>query len=49
MGRITVRIDDNLEIRFRREIVSRYDGYYHGVIKKAMAEAIQLWIEQGEK
>ncbi len=45
MGQISLFIDDDLDKRFRDE-VNRRIGMKKGNIKKALEEAIQLWIDQ---
>ena len=43
MGRLLVTIDDDLERKFRVEVAKRFGGR-RGDIKKAIEEAIRLWI-----
>lgn len=43
MGILFVRIDDDLEKKFRVEVVKRYGGK-RGAISKAVEEAIKIWL-----
>lgn len=43
MGKILVTVDDDLERQFRVEIARRLGGR-RGDIKKAIEEAIRLWL-----
>lgn len=43
-----VELDDKLDAKFRKVIVQR-KGLRKGVIKEAFEEAIELWIERGER
>lgn len=45
MGRTIVILPDELEKRFKEEIMKRY-GMKRGNIKKAMVEAIKDWINK---
>lgn len=45
MGQLSVVIDNDLEAKFREAIYQRL-GLKKGVIKIAIEEAIQLWIDQ---
>lgn len=45
MGNLTVNIDDDLETSFRKELSKRYN-YEKGSMKKAVEEAIRLWIRE---
>lgn len=47
MRRIDVYLPDELDDRFRKEIGRRF-GAKKGVIKKALIEAIELWISKGK-
>lgn len=47
MGIINVRIEDDLEQRFRLEVVRRLGGK-KGALRKAVEEAIRLWLEKVE-
>lgn len=44
MGNLFVKIDDELEKRFRHEVLERY-GAKRGALAKAVEEAIKLWLE----
>ena len=48
MGRIFIRIDDDLERKFRIKAVEKYGGR-KGCIGKAVEEAIKKWLEESEK
>lgn len=48
MGVITVKIPDDLEVRFRKKILDVY-GVKKGALGKAISEAIELWLEKHEK
>ena len=45
MGKLLVTIDDDLEKKFRLEVVERFGGR-KGDIKKAIEEAIARWITE---
>ena len=45
MGQLSIVIDNELESKFREAIYQRL-GLKKGVIKTALEEAIQLWIDQ---
>ena len=45
MGQLSIVIDDELDAKFRETIYQRF-GLKKGVIKIAVEEAIQLWIDQ---
>jgi hypothetical protein len=46
VANLNLKIDDKLDEQFRNELVKRY-GMKRGNIKKAVEEAIELWIEHG--
>jgi hypothetical protein len=46
MGRLPICIPDALEEKFRREVGRRF-GEKRGNLKKAMMEAIELWMKEG--
>lgn len=47
MGVITISIDDDLEKRLREELSKR--GFYKkGMLRKAIQEAIELWLKKSE-
>ena len=48
MARMDIIIPDDLEKRFREEVFKRL-GMKRGNITQAVQEAIENWIEQGEK
>ena len=48
MGRTDIIIPDELEQRFREEVFKRL-GMKRGNITMAIQEAIEQWIEKGEK
>ena len=48
MGRIDVLLSDELEREFREEVYKQ-KGMKKGNIKKAIEEAIKLWIETNKK
>ncbi len=48
MGVITVKIPDDLEVKFRKKILDVY-GVKKGALGKAITEAIELWLEKHEK
>jgi len=48
MARIDIIIPDELEQRFREEVFKRL-GMKRGNITVAIQEAIEQWIEKGEK
>lgn len=45
MGRINLTISDELEKKFR-ELIFKKKGWKKGNLKKAVQEAITLWIEK---
>jgi len=45
MARIDVDLDDALEKKFRQAINDRI-GYRKGALKKAIVEAINLWLKK---
>lgn len=45
MGRTTVDLPDDLEQKFRTQIVKKYGGE-KGALKKAVKEAVELWIDK---
>ena len=45
MGRIVVELDEELETAFRNEVARRL-GMKKGNIKKAIEEAIKLWMQE---
>ena len=45
MGILHVRIDDELEKRFRKKVLDVY-GVKKGALAKAVEEAIKLWLEK---
>ena len=47
MGKLYVRVDDELETRFRVAVL-RIKGKKRGVLSKAVEEAIRLWLEKYE-
>ncbi len=47
MGVLHVRIDDELEKRFRKKVLDVY-GSRKGALAKAVEEAIKLWLEKYE-
>jgi len=47
MGIIHVRIDDELERRFRKRVLDVY-GSKKGALARAVEEAIRLWLEKYE-
>jgi len=48
MGILNVRLDNELEKRFRLEVVRRLGGK-KGALRKATEEAIKLWLESSEQ
>lgn len=46
VGMITVKIDDEMEKKLRKEISKRSSGYRKGDMKKCIEEAIRLWMEK---
>ncbi|WP_158506630.1 hypothetical protein [Thermococcus eurythermalis] len=48
MGVITVKIPDELEVKFRKKILDVY-GVKKGALGKAITEAIELWLEKHER
>jgi hypothetical protein len=49
MGRLDVIISDELETEFKKEIADRFIIPKKGNLKKALIEAIQLWIDKNKK
>ncbi|MEM1532543.1 MAG: hypothetical protein QW224_03000 [Desulfurococcaceae archaeon] len=47
LGKLYVRVDDELETRFRVAVL-RIKGKKRGVLSKAVEEAIRLWLEKYE-
>jgi hypothetical protein len=47
MGRIVITISNDLEKRFRDVVYKRY-GLRRGSLKKAIEEALELWISFNE-
>jgi metal-responsive CopG/Arc/MetJ family transcriptional regulator len=45
MARIVVDIDDALNKEFRKAIIDRF-GNRKGALKKAVEEAVKLWIQK---
>jgi len=45
MGKLNVDLPDDLDEAFRQEIMKRF-GYRKGALRKAVIEAIKLWIEK---
>lgn len=45
MGVITVKIPDELEVKFRKKILDVY-GVKKGALGRAITEAIELWLEK---
>ena len=45
MGILHVRIDDELEMRFRKKVLDVY-GVRKGALARAVEEAIRLWLEK---
>ncbi len=45
MGVLHVRIDDELEKRFRKKVLDVY-GVRKGSLARAVEEAIKLWLER---
>ena len=48
MGRLDVIVPDELEKEFKKEIIDRV-GCKKGSMKKALIEAIRLWIDKNKK
>ena len=48
MGKMNIVVSDELERRFRKE-VGYYMGLKKGNIKKALEEALELWIDRTER
>ena len=46
MGKLNVKIEDKIDIKFRREIFKR-KGMKKGNLTKAVEEAMLLWVESG--
>ena len=46
MGIITVKLEDDLEKKMRKEISKRSGSYRKGDMKKCIEEAIRLWLEK---
>ena len=44
MGILTIKIDDELERKLRREIARRSGGYRKGDLKRCVEEAVRLWL-----
>lgn len=44
-AQLTIRIDDDLNNRFR-ELIVKVKGWKQGVLKQAVEEAIELWISE---
>lgn len=49
MGRLDVEIPDELEKEFKKEMAERFEIPKKGNLKKALIEAIQLWIDKNKK
>jgi len=47
VGILHVRVDDELEKRFRKKVLDVY-GSRKGALAKAVEEAIRLWLEKYE-
>jgi hypothetical protein len=47
LGQITVQIPDEVERRLRVRVAEKYGGK-KGALGEAIAEAIDLWLRQGE-
>ena len=47
MGQITIQIPDDIERRLRVRVVEKYGGKKGG-LGEAIAEAVELWLKQGE-
>lgn len=47
MGTLNIKIDDELEMQFRRAVLERL-GKQKGAISLAVEQAIKLWLESGE-
>jgi len=47
VGILHVRIDDELEKKFRKRVLDAY-GTRKGALAKAVEEAIRLWLEKYE-
>ncbi|MEM3988699.1 MAG: hypothetical protein QXZ22_08925 [Sulfolobales archaeon] len=47
MGKLYVRVDDDLETKFRVAVL-RVKGKKRGAISEAVEEAIKLWLEKYE-
>lgn len=45
MGRLPIKIPDDLEEKFRKEAGKRF-GAKKGSLKKAIMEAIELWMKE---
>lgn len=48
MARMDIILPDDLEKRFRQEVAKRL-GMKRGNLTKAVVQAIEQWIERGEK
>ncbi|MFA4647207.1 hypothetical protein [Pyrococcus kukulkanii] len=48
VGVITVKIPDELEVKFRKKILEVY-GPRKGALGMAITEAIELWLEKHEE
>ncbi|MEM2150964.1 MAG: hypothetical protein QW341_01935 [Candidatus Bathyarchaeia archaeon] len=46
MGKLNVIIPDDLDRRFREEVMRRI-GWKKGALQQAVIEALELWIEKG--
>ena len=46
VGQLTVKIDDDLEKKFRKAVFER-KGLRRGDIQDSIAEAIELWVKTG--
>lgn len=46
MGKLNVKIEDKIDIKFRREIFKR-KGMKKGNLTEAVEEAMLLWVESG--
>jgi hypothetical protein len=47
MGRLPIKIPDDLEEKFRKEVGRRF-GAKKGSLKKAIMEAIELWVKESK-
>jgi len=48
MGQVNLKIDDELERKFRRAAVEKFEAK-RGFLKKAVEEAIRDWIRKNSK